>query len=315
MKKHFLTILIIFQLSAAFSQIGTVTNIQVAQRTDGSGKVDVYFNLSGIASAYYMIMEVSFNAGGIYTPLAANALSGDVGPITTGSNKHIIWDGLGSYPNTYSSETMVKLTASTIYCGQSFTANHIAGIMAPVDKMVTYGTVRNIPGEAAKCWITSNLGADHQATSVDDATEASAGWYFQFNRLQGYKHDGTTRTPNTVWITSISENSNWIAANDPCAYALGSGWRIPTNTEWTNVDASGFWNSWTNAYSSELKLHAAGYMNFTDGSLLNRGLIGHYWCNIQVDANNGWFFAFSSSNSGTYLNLKTYGFSVRCLID
>jgi hypothetical protein len=30
-----------------------------------------------------------------------------------------------------------------------------------------------------------NLGADHQATSVDDATEAFAGGYWQFNRIQG----------------------------------------------------------------------------------------------------------------------------------
>ena len=117
--------------------------------------------------------------------------------------------------------------------------NHVAsGGVAPVDKTVTYGTVTNIPGETSKCWITSNLGADHQATAVNDATEASAGWYWQFNRMQGYKHDGTTRTPNTTWITSINENLDWQAANDPCALELGNGWRIPTYTEWTNVDAS-----------------------------------------------------------------------------
>ena len=61
----------------------------------------------------------------------------------------------------------------------------MAGTVAPVDKTVTYGTVTNIPGETSKCWITSNLGADHQATAVNDATEASAGWYWQFNRHTG----------------------------------------------------------------------------------------------------------------------------------
>jgi hypothetical protein len=44
---------------------------------------------------------------------------------------------------------------------------------------------------------------DHQATSVNDATEESVGWYWQFNRMQGYKHTGSARTPNTTWISSI----------------------------------------------------------------------------------------------------------------
>jgi hypothetical protein len=131
-------------------------------------------------------------------------------------------------------------------CGAPFTINHLAsGGIAPVDKTVTYGTVTNVPGEPSKCWITSNLGSDHQANAKNDASEASAGWYWQFNRKQGYKHDGTTRTPNSTWISSIVEDLQWHAANDPCTLELGTGWRIPTNAEWTNVDASGGWTNWT----------------------------------------------------------------------
>jgi hypothetical protein len=59
-------------------------------------------------------------------------------------------------------------------CGSSFTINHlVSGGVAPVDKTVTYGTVTNIPGETSKCRIASNLGSDHQATAVNDA---SGGW-------------------------------------------------------------------------------------------------------------------------------------------
>jgi len=119
--------------------------------------------------------------------------------------------------NECSYSSPVTLTQSTLACvwscgDSSITINHVAGTVAPVNKTVTYGTVTNIPGETSKCWITSNLGAEHQADSVNDATEASAGWYWQFNRKQGYKHDGTTRTPNTTWISSISESSDWTAA-------------------------------------------------------------------------------------------------------
>ena len=65
-----------------------------------------------------------------------------------------------------------KETTTTAWtCGKSITINHVAGAIAPVSKTVTYGTITNIPGEPTKCWITSNLGADHQATAVDDTTE------------------------------------------------------------------------------------------------------------------------------------------------
>jgi len=200
-------------------------------------------------------------------------------------------------------------------CGLSLTINHVAGTIAPVTKTVTYGTVTDIPGEPSKCWITSNLGSDHQATAVNDATEASAGWYWQFNRMQGYKHDGTTRTPNTTWINSINEDSDWLAANDPCALLLGSGWHLPTSTEWTNVDASGNWTDWSDPWNSALKMHAAGYLGFSTGSLSNRGLGGCYWSGSQYTTIAGKGQGLSSGGCNLYYELKAVGLSARCLRD
>jgi hypothetical protein len=201
-------------------------------------------------------------------------------------------------------------------CGTSITVNHIAGDVAPVTKTAIYGTVTNIPGEPTKCWITSNLGADHQATAVNDATETSAGWYWQFNRKQGYKQDGTTRTPNTVWITSIIENSDWIAANDPCNTELGTAWRIPTLTEWTNVDESGGWTNYNGPWNSPLKIHAAGSLPWADGSLFNRGTEGVYWSSQQYQNNTSYgrmlTISDNYSSMGT-IQVKMYGFSVRCV--
>jgi len=200
-------------------------------------------------------------------------------------------------------------------CGDPFTINHVAGTIAPVPKTVTYGTVNNIPGAPLKCWITSNLGADHQATAVNDATEASAGWYWQFNLKQGYKHDGTTRTPNTTWIYPVSENSDWSAANDPCSLELGSGWRIPSKTEWENVDASGNWTTWDGAWNSGLNIHAAGYLHSATGLLLNRGSGGYYWSSMQNSTTMGWYLHFSNGSCGIITNFKAYGYTLRCLRD
>ena len=209
-----------------------------------------------------------------------------------------------------------QTTSSCLFtCGSSLTINHVAGVLAPVTKTVTYGTVTNVPGATTKCWITSNLGADHQATSVSDATEPSAGWYWQFNRKQGFKHDGTTRTPNTTWITSINESLDWQTANDPCALELGSGWRMPTNAEWTNVDASGSWTNWNGPWNSVLKMHAAGKLVNSDGTLAQRGTTGCYWSSTQYNTNNGGYFVFFSSDSYMSNNIKTSGFPIRCLKD
>jgi hypothetical protein len=217
--------------------------------------------------------------------------------------------------NSCGSSTPVTLTASTLTftCGTtSITKNHTAGTIAPVSKIVTYGTVTDIPGEPSKCWITRNLGADQQATAVNDATELSAGWYWQFNRAQGYKHDGTTRTPNTTWITSIDENSDWLPANDPCSLELGNNWRVPTNVEWTNVNAGGSWIDWNGPWDSPLRIHAAGRIA-NDGIFNYRGVYGNYWSSNQSDNTNGAHLHSNASSSGVDNQPKTRGESIRCI--
>ncbi|MFZ4521941.1 MAG: hypothetical protein ACOYNC_09555 [Bacteroidales bacterium] len=209
----------------------------------------------------------------------------------------------------------VILNGQALTCGSAFTRTHPAGTVAPVIKTVTYGTVTNIPGETTKCWITRNLGATQPPNTVNDNTEAAAGWYWQFNRMQGFQHDGTTRTPNTTWITPISEDSDWESANDPCSLLLGSAWRLPTSTEWTNVDAAGNWTNWNGPFSSGLQLHAAGHLDYSDGSLSSRGTYGYFWSSTQGSATKGWYLFFYSSFSNMTNFFKAYGFSTRCLRD
>jgi hypothetical protein len=208
-------------------------------------------------------------------------------------------------------------TTAAFVCGSSsLYINHTAsGGVAPVDKTITYGTVTNIPGETTKCWITSNLGADHQATAVDDATEASAGWYWQFNRKQGFKHDGITRTPTTAWISSISENFDWIPVSDPCAIELGNGWRLPTYAEWYNIINTGNWTNWNGPWNSGLKIHVAGYLHGSGGSLGVRGSSGYYWSSSQGSTTDGWSLGIDSGGSDMTNYGRADGFTLRCIRD
>jgi hypothetical protein len=226
-----------------------------------------------------------------------------------------------AYNNCGASTPVTTLTQTTLacpfYCGTTIlNINHVtSGGVAPVNKSTTYSSATNIPGETTKCWITKNLGATQQASSVSDNTESSAGWYWQFNRKQGYKHDGITRTPGTTWISSINENSDWQTVNDPCGLELGPSWRLLTYTEWLNVFNTGGWTNWNGPWYSGLKLHASGFLNISSGALGNRGLDGHYWGSTQNGLSFGWTLYFSSGTSEMVTESKADGFSARCLRD
>jgi len=213
--------------------------------------------------------------------------------------------------------TMAQITSACWNnCGSAMPITHNAGSVAPVSKSINYGTVStSMGGSGTKCWLTQNLGSSNQATSANDATEAAAGWYWQFNKKQGYKHDGAVRTPNTSWVSSVSETSNWTSANDPCTLELGLGWRLPTSTEWTSAITG--WTSVTNAYSSVLKLHTGGFLLNTDGTLTSRGSSGYgrFWSGSQNSATNGAAPGFGNSLSYMSDLSKSYGFAIRCLKD
>ncbi len=93
-------------------QANTISNIFINQRNDGSGMVDVYFNLYGTGSQYNINLDASFDGGNTYTAIPTTFLSGDVSNISPGTNKHIMWNGLGSHPNTYSIATKLKIIAN-----------------------------------------------------------------------------------------------------------------------------------------------------------------------------------------------------------
>ena len=248
----------------------------------------------------------------ITTP--SSPTSGVTGLASTGTAT-LRWTISNSPCTASTDDVVITTTACSFTCGDPLVISHTAGTVAPVTKSVNYGTVTSSLSGASKCWITQNLGSTNQASSATDATEASAGWYWQFNRKQGFKHDGTTRTPSTAWIYPISEDSDWGAAQDPCTIELGTGWRIPTKTEWENALANGSWANYNDTYNSVLKLHAAGYLKNTDASLNGRGSYGAYWSIIQDNTDYGADLWLQSNYCGVSSGNKASGYTLRCLKD
>ena len=256
--------------------------------------------VSLVFTLHFLLFTFNSNAQGLtkygeITTIGANYIgkNGSIGG-SMGSDK-------------YGKQVTAVAAASTL------TINHTAGAVAPATVSITYGTVTTSLSGSNKIWITQNLGASVQAASATDATDAAAGWYWQFNRKQGYEVG-----PTPAWnIDAISETSDWLAANDPCTLELGEGWRIPTQTEWTNADgAPQSWANYTATYNSVLKLHAAGYLN-SSGALEgnSRGINGNYWSSTQNSSTLGMYLLLSTYRSDVFYGDKSNGYSLRCLKD
>jgi hypothetical protein len=111
MKITFFTFLIIN--CSTFGQTGSITNVNESQRTDGSMVVDIYYDLAGTISKYKIDAEASFNGGINFTTI--NQVSNDIDcGVTTGNQKHIVWNFGNEFPGNFSTDTKIRLTAS--YC-------------------------------------------------------------------------------------------------------------------------------------------------------------------------------------------------------
>lgn len=98
-----------------------VSNVRASQRTDSSGFVDVYYDLSGASDAVRADIVFSNDNGQTWNVIPApNLLSGDVGNgIANGSDKHIVWDAGRDRALVYWPQTKAKVRVAEL--GQTVT--------------------------------------------------------------------------------------------------------------------------------------------------------------------------------------------------
>jgi len=214
--------------------------------------------------------------------------------------------GTGAYTTT---EQVTTVATPPFACGTSSVsvAHNEADGVSPVTGTIVYGSVTY----NSRCWLDKNLGATAIPTSSTSSSDAHAGWYWQFNRLQGY---AVGPVPST-WNTSGAGPGGWLAENDPCTVLAGSDWRIPTSSEWTAANAS--WAGYSSAFSSTLKLHAGGNLLLgSTGNLSNRGYSGRYWSSDPASDTNGLNLHLGAGVSNIEnSNQKFHGFMIRCILN
>ncbi|MCD4697293.1 MAG: hypothetical protein K8S16_13735 [Bacteroidales bacterium] len=337
MKKIILFSVCLFLFINLFSQTGSITNIQVEQRSDGSGLVDVYFDLNGSEDAYFMNLRVSFDAGSTYYHLSGSSMSGDTGPLSPGNNKHIVWDPMQDHPNRYSPATKLKIIA---YIQESMNPCPGAATVTDYDGN-TYNTI--LIGN--QCWMKENL------NTTRDATGNNITRYCYNNDNDWCEFYGGLYTWATVMNGTGSSNGNPSGVQGICP----DGWHVPSDAEWTELtdylintyvdinsnnvgnklkscrqvssplggdcNTSGHprWNSHGTHYGTNdfgFSALPGGYRN-SNGTFHYLGTNGYWWSSAESSSTTAWRRNMDYSNGGVSRtnNYKTYGFSVRCLRD
>ena len=99
-------------VAAAQPDPPVVSNVAFAQRTDGSGIVDVAYDLvDGDSPTVTVTLEASSDGGATWT-LTTATYSGDVGAgIAPGSGKAIEWDFATDNPGLFLDNVVIRVTA------------------------------------------------------------------------------------------------------------------------------------------------------------------------------------------------------------
>ena len=204
-------------------------------------------------------------------------------------------------------------------------------------------TLTTVRGADGKIWLQQNLGSDAVATSATD--ENAYGDMFQWGRWDdGHQlrasqtsnvapqpnnptgldgSNGTFLTGSAEWWKTGTIADKWEAASvadvmaqngcDPCK-ALGEGWSLPSQADWTNAIASEAITTLPKAFESNLKLTLGGSRT-SSGTFNFVGVRGYYWSNTTTTTTGyGKHLYYSAAiinpSSGSYREL---GMSIRCL--
>jgi uncharacterized protein (TIGR02145 family) len=186
-------------------------------------------------------------------------------------------------------------------------------------------TFNTVIGANKRVWMDRNLGATRVATSSTDVE--AYGDLYQWGRGADGHQSRTSATITTLSSADQPGNGRFILApdkpidwrspqnnnlwqgvngtNNPCP----SGYRLPTEAEWTTERDSWSPKTSVGAFASPLKLPMAGNRTGYDGLIIKVGTIGYYWSSTD----------YGLSFEGSYTSMSPYsranGFSVRCIKD
>jgi hypothetical protein len=205
-------------------------------------------------------------------------------------------------------------------CGGSFIAPYITASETEIVDVTAGGHT----------WMDRNLGALTAARASDDCY--AYGNLHQWGRgNDGHEDRNSNVTSGPVaagsegsdFITNGSFPFDWLSTpditrwngatkgvHDPCP----AGYRVPTELELNDLDASFATQNAAGAFGSPVKMPVAGRRLSSNAALNSVGSNGSYWSST-VSGDNAWNLIFNSSTSDILTSGRANGYSVRCIKD
>ena len=234
--------------------------------------------------------------------------------------------------------TITGLSANTTYYVRAYATNSSGNGYGQQESFTTEdsggdngnGTqvVEVLNPATGKIWMDRNLGASRAATSSTDSE--AYGDLYQWGRASDGHQVRTSGTTTTLSNSDTPGHGNFIlpgsnpadwrspqnhnlwqgtnGTNNPCP----PGFRLPTKAEWDVERQSWNSNNRSGAFSSPLKLPAAGGRNYSDGSIGALGSNGYYWSS-SVDGTFSYQLSFNISDANVFSIMRGFGMSVRCI--
>ncbi len=185
-----------------------VSNVLFSQRSDGSGMVDINYDVTNTDGGNIFITVKASNNDGTTWNYAIIQVSGDIGNVAPGNNKNIVWDFSTEHPNTYGDNFRIKIKA-TIF------GPPCPGTPTVVWQGQTYYTVQI----GDQCWLRENLNCGFGYSKCYDNDPDNCNTY---GRLYDWL---------SIMNGATSSNSVPSGVQGICPY----GWHIPSLAEWCIV--------------------------------------------------------------------------------
>ena len=244
-----------------------VGNVRATQRTDGSGLVDVYYDLSGGTGPMMVNLYFSSNDGTQWNVVPLRTLLyGDVGSgVINGANKHIVWDAGRDRPGVQWPQSRARITAAE--------TGQVVTIMLPGDvplEMVLIPAGQFTMGSPYdQVYLAPNEAPQHTVTIAQpfymgkfEVTQAQ--WWAIMGTSPSYFAGANRPVEQVSWETC----QTFITKLN----LLGKGaFRMPSEAEWEYACRAGSTTRWFFGNTPECSGDYAWFYDNSDADGTGRG--------------------------------------------
>jgi len=292
----------------AQNQPPVVENVIFTQQTDGSFIVNIYYDVNDPdGDAMTVTMEVS-DDNGVTWNFACLQIGGDVGAgITSGTNKHIVWDFGTEHPQIFGDQFRIKIIADDGVI--------VMGIPCPGTPTVTYeGKIYNTVQIGDQCWLKENLDVGTMINGIDTMKNNSV--------LEKYCYNNDPANCNTYGGLYQWDEAMQYSTTPGTEGICPPSWHIPTLPEFqtlgTTVGGDGNalkaigqgTGGGAGTNTSGFSALFAGY-RYRDGFFYGLVDLTYIWSSTRPY--NLTLYGYNSDID--FLRNSNLGFSVRCVKD